>query len=116
MQFKENLKMSLQKESTERLFIFLGNYDSKRNPFVKVAMEILEDLDTQISDHIDEYEKLEVLYNEKEDEIKHLEEEAEEVQNLHYCENVQDCPFEGDPPDLKSLGDINRFNEKMEEL
>ena len=48
------------------------------------------------------------------DKIEELEQDIEELENSQ-CSNIDDCPFGGEAPKIKSLADQERFDNLMEE-
>ena len=108
----------LTKESTEKLFIFLGNYTDHGSAghIFKQAIEILEELDLDIQESVDEFDDLRDDCDDKESEIEGLCQEISDL-SMKHCESYNKCPFESCKfPNIKTLEDANRFEQLMEEF
>jgi len=108
----------LTKESTEKLFIFLDNYENHETAghIFKHASKILEELDLDIQESVEEYDDLKGERDNLVNEIEDLENDYEKLE-MKSCEQYNNCPFESCKfPNIKTLEDSNKFEQLMEEF
>lgn len=86
------------------------------NCIVGKIKNAIVDMDIEIQEELTEHEKMKDKLDEEETKVFSLEKEIEDLEENHYCEEVCNCPFDGNPPELKSLADQERFEKAMEEL